>query len=115
MIIVVAALRFETQEARDKAVELTKDVQLATREEEAGCHDYCFAPDPSIPTRIQVYELWQDSDSLAAHFTHANYQKMVDVLGDAGILESINQAYLVERGEPVYGPNNERKEAFFVD
>ena len=40
MIIVVAALRFETQEARDKAVELTKDVQLATREEEAGC-GYC--------------------------------------------------------------------------
>ena len=39
MIIVVAALRFETREARDKAVELTKDVQLATREEEAGCHD----------------------------------------------------------------------------
>ena len=86
MIIVVAALRFETQVARDKAVELTKDVQLATREEEAGCHDYCFAPDPSIPTRIQVYELWEDGDSLAAHFTHANYQKMVDVLGDAGIL-----------------------------
>ena len=44
MIIVVAALRFESQEARDKAVELTKDVQLATREEEAGCYDYCFAP-----------------------------------------------------------------------
>ena len=21
--------------------------------------DYCFAPDPSVPTRIQVYELWE--------------------------------------------------------
>lgn len=115
MIIVVAALRFETQEARDKAVELTKDVQLATREEEAGCHDYCFAPDPSVPTRIQVYELWEDSDSLAAHFKHPNYEKMVEVLGQAGIVESINQAYLVERGEPVYGPNGERKTAFFAD
>ena len=72
MIIVVAALRFETREARDKAVELTKDVQSATREEEAGCHDYCFAPDPSIPTRIQVYELWQDSDSLAVATVNAN-------------------------------------------
>ena len=36
MIIVVAALRFETQEARDAAVAATADVQLATREEEAG-------------------------------------------------------------------------------
>lgn len=115
MIVVVAALVFDNQEDRDRAVELTKDVQLATREEEAGCHDYCFAPDPSIPNRIQVYELWEDSDSLAAHFKHPNYDKMVEVLGNAGVRESINQAYLVEKSEPVYGPNGERKEVFFAD
>ena len=34
MIIVVAALGFESEEKRDRAVELTRDVQLATREEE---------------------------------------------------------------------------------
>lgn len=115
MIIVVAALEFDNQEDRDKAVELTKDVQMATRQEEAGCHDYCFAPDPSVPTRIQVYELWEDSDSLAAHFKHPNYEKMVEVLGSAGVRQSINQAYLIEKGEPVYGPNGERKESFFKD
>ena len=49
MIIVVAALRFETKEARDAAVAATADVQLATREEEAGCLDYCFAPTPPFP------------------------------------------------------------------
>ena len=115
MIIVVAALEFETEADRDHAVAITKDVQMATRVEEDGCHDYCFAPDPSVPTRIQVYELWEDSDSLAAHFKHPNYDKMVELLGSANIKESINQAYLVERGEPVYGPNGERKEAFFQD
>ncbi len=115
MIIVVAALEFENQADRDHAVEITKDVQMATRVEEAGCRDYCFAPDPSVPTRIQVYELWDDSDTLAAHFTHPNYLKMVELLGNANIKESINQAYLVERGEPVYGPNGEKKTAFFVD
>ncbi len=115
LIIVVAALEFETQDSRDRAVELTKDVQMATRVEEEGCRDYCFAPDPSVPTRIQVYELWESSETLAAHFKHPNYDKMVELLGDAGIKESINQAYLVERGEPVYGPNGERKEAFFQD
>lgn len=115
MIIVVAALEFENQADRDHAVEITKDVQMATRVEEAGCQDYCFAPDPSVPTRIQVYELWDDSDSLAAHFTHPNYLKMVELLGNANIKESINQAYLVERGEPVYGPNGEMKTAFFAD
>ena len=115
MIIVVAALEFHNQADRDSAVELTREVQLATRVEEAGCYDYCFAPDPSVPTRIQVYELWEDSDTLAAHFEHPNYHKMVELLGQANIKESINQAYLVERGEPVYGPNGEKKTAFFQD
>ena len=115
MIIVVAALGFDSEEDRDAAVELTREVQMATRTEEAGCHDYCFAPDPSVPTRIQVYELWEDSDSLAAHFEHPNYMKMVELLGQANVRESINQAYLVERGEPVYGPNGERKTQFFAD
>ena len=115
MIIVVAALEFENQEDRDRAVELTSEVQLATRLEEPGCHDYCFAPDPSVPTRVQVYELWKDSDSLAAHFKHPNYLKMVELLSSANIKQSINQAYLVERGESVYGPNNQMKTAFFVD
>ena len=65
MIIVVAALGFDNQADRDHAVELTREVQLATRNEEAGCHDYCFASDPSVPTRIQVYELWENSAALA--------------------------------------------------
>ena len=114
MIIVVAALRFANQQDRDRAVELTAKVQLATRMEERGCRDYCFAPDPSVPTRIQVYELWEDGDSLAAHFKHPNYQKMVELLAQTNIQESVNQAYLVERGEPVYGPNGEKKTSFFA-
>ena len=115
MIIVVAALEFENQADMDRAVEVTRDVQMATRVEEPGCRDYCFAPDPAIPTRVQVYELWENNDSLVAHFKHPNYSKMVELLGSANIKQSINQAYQVERGEPVYGPNGEKKEAFFVD
>jgi quinol monooxygenase YgiN len=115
MIIVVAALGFANQQDRDRAVAMTADVQLATRTQERGCRDYCFAPDPAVPTRIQVYELWDDSASLAAHFTHPNYLKMVELLSSANVKESINQAYLVERGEPVYGPNGEKKEVFFAD
>lgn len=115
MIIVVAALEFENQTDRDHAVAITADVQMATRVEEAGCRDYCFAPDPAVPIRIQVYELWDDSDSLAAHFNHPNYRKMVELLQDANVKQSINQAYLVERGEPVYGPDGAAKTAFFPD
>ena len=38
MIIVVAALEFESQADRDHAVDITRDVQLATRVEEAESH-----------------------------------------------------------------------------
>ena len=115
MIIVVAALEFANQDDRDRAVSLTTEVQMATRVEEPGCRAYCFAPDPSVANRIQVYELWDSSDTLAAHFKHPNYDKMVELLGSANIVASDNQAYLVERSEGVYGPNGESKTEFFND
>ena len=86
MIIVVAALEFGSEKDRDEAVVLTADVQRLTREEEPGCHDYCFAPDPAIPTRMQVYELWADSESLAAHFQHPYYERMAGLLQGVGIV-----------------------------
>ncbi len=113
MIIVVAKLRFENRQARDRAVALSGPVQLATREQESGCHDYCFAADPCHDDIIQVYELWEDSDSLVAHFDHPNYHAMVELLGSSGLVDSVNRAYLTERDEPVYGPNNEKKTVFF--
>jgi quinol monooxygenase YgiN len=63
---------------------------------------------------IQVYELWKDSDALVAHFDHSNYHAMVELLSQAGILESINRAYLTEKNEPVYGPNLEKRTSFFT-
>jgi len=114
-IIIAAQLDFADQAARDGAVLASAPVQLATRVDEAGCQAYCFAADPSVPTRIQVYELWDDEASLAAHFKHPNYDEMRRVLGAAGIVGSWNQMYLVARNEPVYGPGGTTRERFFVD
>lgn len=113
MIIVVAKISFNSQEDRDRAIEQSAPIQKATREQEAGCVDYCFAADPCEPTVIQVYELWEDSDSLAAHFDHPNYLAMVELLMGIGLVESINRAYLTERDEPVYGEDGQKKSAFF--
>ena len=46
MIIVVAKITFPTMADRDNAVELSAPIQLATREQESGCHAYCFSADP---------------------------------------------------------------------
>ena len=56
MIIISATLDFATQADRDRAVANTTAVQAATRNDEPGCHAYCFAADPAVPNRIQVYE-----------------------------------------------------------
>jgi quinol monooxygenase YgiN len=113
MIIVVAKLTFHKQADRDNAVARSAPIQLATREQEPGCHAYCFAADPCDPIAIQVYELWADSDSLAAHFDQPNYHAMVALLSEVGFADSINRAYLTERDESVYSPEGEKKTAFF--
>ena len=115
MIIVAATLDYADQQSRDRAVVACTPVQLATREQEQGCHAYCFAADPAVPTRIQVYELWEDEASLAAHFVHTNYDRMRAVLGSFGITGAWNRMYLVEKNEPVYGPNSTIRSQFFVD
>jgi quinol monooxygenase YgiN len=112
-VVVAATLDFDSQEKRDEAVRLTTPVQLGTRNEEAGCHAYCFAADPAVPNRIQVYELWEDSASLAAHFNHPYYAKMVQILRSVGIADTWNQAYEVGRHASVYGPNGGANPEFF--
>ena len=115
MIVVEAWLEFASEEDRDKAVELTTGPQMATRNEEPGCRAYCFAADPGIPKRIQVYELWDDEASLVAHFKHPNYAAMVEVLRGVGITDTENQLYLTTKQAPVYNPDGSPKEKLFDD
>lgn len=115
MIVVAATIDYADQAARDAAVAASVTNQMATRTDEAGCHAYCFAADPGIPTRIQVYELWEDEASLAAHFVHENYLRMREILGGFGITAAWNRMYEVGRNEPVYGPGGQIRTRFFVD
>lgn len=115
MIIISAYLDFANQEDRDRAVELTTGPQMATRNDEPGCQAYCFAADPGIANRIQVYELWDDEPSLVAHFKHKNYDDMVAALGGVGITATENQMYLIAKHEPVYSAEGKPRESFFTD
>ena len=114
-MLVVAALEFANQAGRDEAIRLTTDLQRLAREEEPGCQDYCFAADPAVPTRMQVCELWESSESLATHFQHPYYDRMAGLLQGVGIVSSTNHAYLVQREEPVYTEEGEKKKGFFLD
>lgn len=115
MIIIAAQLDFADQQTRDTAVATSAPIQQATRDDEAGCHAYCFAADPCAPTRIQVYELWEDEASLAAHFVHPNYAAMRDLLVGLRPTGSWNRMYLTERDEPVYAADGTARSRFFTD
>ena len=115
MIIISATLDFETEADRDKAVSLTKDIQMATRTEEEGCISYCFAADPAVANRIQVYELWKDEESLVAHFSHYTYLEMVEALNSVGIRETENQMYLIDKHKSVYDEDGNPRTVLFAD
>jgi quinol monooxygenase YgiN len=102
VIIIAGEIDFDTAANRDQAIELGRPLQQATRDDEPGCVSYCFAPDPCIDTRVQVYELWEDEASLAAHFGHENYFNMRTTLGDCGIVGADTNKYRIDAKEPVY-------------
>lgn len=103
LIAIEAAIRFADQAARDAAVTASIPFQKATRDDEPGCIAYCFAADPIEPDLIQVYELWADSPSLAAHFEHPNYFAMRDTLGKYGLTSAVSRKHRIDATAPVYG------------
>ena len=102
MIVVEAVIDLVDPGRREACVATSVPVQRATRQDEPGCLAYCFAPDPVVDGRIQVYELWDDAESLAAHFEHPNYHEMRTLLASFGITSAVSRKHLVERSAPVY-------------
>lgn len=114
MIIIAGTIDFSGLAERDEAVSAGAPLQQATRDEEPGCLAYCFAPDPCVDHRIQVYELWQDEASLAAHFQHQNYFDMRTLLGGLGITAADNRKYRCDLSEPVYDDTMTARADFFT-
>lgn len=105
MIAVEAAIVMSDAARRDEAVARSAAIQAATRADEPGCLVYCFAADPVRDDLIQVYELWTDEASLAAHFEHPNYRAMLEMLGAAGLVSATSRKLRIDAAEPVYGPD----------
>ena len=114
MIIIAGEIDFDTRAGRDRAIELGRTLQQATRDQEPGCLAYCFAPDPCVEVRVQVYELWTDEASLAAHFRHQNYLDMRDALGQCGISSATTDKFRCDLREPVYDATFTPRADFFT-
>lgn len=101
-MIIIAGDIFIPAEKRAACLEATAHLQQATRDEEPGCAAYVFSADPCRPDVITVYELWDDAESLAAHFHHPNYTNMRAELGELGITGADVKKYRVDASAPVY-------------
>ena len=113
MIVIAGTIDLDA-DRRDECIAASIALQRSTREDEPGCMAYCFAPDPLLPGRIQVYELWADGAALAAHFTHRNYLGMRDMFAEFGPITADNRKYRVDASEPVYDADHRPRADFFT-
>ena len=115
MIIIAGTLDLADPDNRDALIAASVEFQRATRDDEPGCEAYCFGADPVVPGRIQIYELWTDQASLAAHFVHPNYLNMRKLLSGAGLKSVPKTAkYRCDLSEPVYDATRTPRADFFT-
>lgn len=112
LIAVEAAITIADPAKRAALVEASAPIQKATRDDEPGCLVYCFAADPVQSDLIQVYELWEDEASLAAHFEHPNYHTMRELLNGAGLVSAVSRKLRIDATAPVYGSDRRPSASF---
>lgn len=113
MIIIAGTIDVDPEQFED-CLAASTPLQKATRDDEPGCLAYCFAPDPVVTGRIQVYELWTDQEALAAHFLHPNYLNMRTTLGQFGLRGADTKKFRVTHSEPVYDATHTPRADFFT-
>jgi quinol monooxygenase YgiN len=106
LIAVEAAITIADPSMRQALIEKSAPIQKATRDDEPGCLVYCFAADPCQDDLIQVYELWESEEALAAHLVHPNYHDMRAMLGAGGLVSAPSRKHRIEKSAPVYGDDH---------
>ena len=106
LIAVEAAITIADPSTRQELLERSAPIQKATRDDEPGCIVYCFAADPCQDDLIQVYELWESEEALAAHFDHPNYLAMRTMLGAGGLVSAVSRKHRIDASAPVYGSDH---------
>jgi len=66
MIIVSGTISIDPS-SRDEMLEAVAPMVESTLAE-PGCHDYVFSADPTNPSQVRLYELWESEAALSSHF-----------------------------------------------
>ena len=112
MSIIIAGVVDVAPDARDAALADAQPLIEAALAE-AGCRAYAWTADPAVAGRIHVFEQWDSTETLAAHFDGAPYRGMLAHLQGVGIIAAETRKYRVDLIEPVYDPEGRPRADFF--
>jgi quinol monooxygenase YgiN len=111
-VIIIAGTVDVDPERREAALEAGRPFVEGARAQ-TGCLAYAWAPDPTAPGRIVVFERWESEEALAAHFAGPHYLRMRDNVAAHGIRGVDVTKHRVERSEPVYDREGRPRADFF--
>ena len=97
---------------RDRLVESTAELQLATARDEPGCVVYTMSADPARPGRISIVELWESTEALEAHFQHPNFHATGLALRSEPRVGGSVMKYRIDAVAPVRGDDGVATAAF---
>jgi quinol monooxygenase YgiN len=99
MIVIAGAVAIDPAN-RAEAVKTAVTMMAATREE-VGCISYIFSEDLEEPGRFRIFEEWESSEALDAHFQAPHMAVFQKAMGAFGVREMKVQRYEVASVGPV--------------
>lgn len=84
MLIVAGTLTIDPADADKLAAAAT--TMMTETLKETGCHQYVFSQSFADPATIQIYELWQSDEELAAHFEMPHMADFRAALADVNVI-----------------------------
>jgi quinol monooxygenase YgiN len=100
--IVIAGTITLPPDRRADCLAASAPIQQATRHDEPGCLAYAFSADPVNDDTIVVYELWENAETVMAHFEHPNYWAMRELFAQYGITGSDTWKHRIDATGRVY-------------
>jgi quinol monooxygenase YgiN len=100
-MIVIAGSIPTRPEARAEAIAAGLAMQTATMAE-AGCQQYSFSFDMADPSLVRLFEVWDDQESLDAHFKMPHMAAFQAALADLVAGAGDFNHYTVSAARPLF-------------
>lgn len=66
--MIIISARIDTEPGTVEAMTDAILAMMRASQAEDGCHDYVFSRELGDPTTLRIYECWEDTEALKAHF-----------------------------------------------